>query len=156
MFELDIPGFGMVKLDYLVTDYTGTLTLDGTLLLGVKEKIEAASKFLEVIILTADALGTAKTQLTNVPCRIQKVSGTNLDQQKEDFVKQLGTTKVVAIGNGVNDAKMLKIARVGIAVAGDEGCSVKALTSADVCVNNILDAFDLLFTPKRLLSTLQF
>jgi len=156
MFELTIPGFGEVKLEYLVTDYTGTLTLDGTLLPEVKEKIKAASKFLEVIILTADAMGTAKNQLTSLPCKIQKVAGPNLDQQKEDFIKQLGTEKVVAFGNGVNDAKMLRAARLGFVVVGDEGCAVSALTSADVCVNNVLEAFDLLLYPKRLQSTLQF
>ncbi len=155
MFELDIPGFGKVTLEYLVTDYTGTLTLDGKLLSGVKDKLEAASKFLKIIILTADTFGTAKTHLINVPCRIQKVAGPKLDQQKEDFVKQLGVEKVVAFGNGVNDAKMLKAARLGIAVVGNEGCSVSALTSADICVNNILDGFDLLLNPKRLQSTVQ-
>jgi len=122
----------------------------------VKEKIKAANKFLEVIILTADAMGTAKNQLTDLPCKIQKVAGPNLDQQKEDFIKKLGTEKVVAIGNGVNDAKMLKAARLGFAVVGNEGCAVSALTSADVVVNNVLEAFDLLLYPKRLQSTLQF
>jgi soluble P-type ATPase len=156
LIELDIPGFGKVKLDYLVTDYTGTLTLDGILLQGVKERLVAASKNLEIIILTADAMGTAKDQLTGLPCKIQKVTGPYLDQQKEDFVKQLGVEKVAAFGNGVNDAKMLKVSRLGVAVVGDEGCSVAALTSADVCVKNILDAFDLLLYPKRLKSTLQF
>lgn len=156
MFELTIPGFGEVKLEYLVTDYTGTLTLDGTFLPGVKKRIEAASKFLEVIILTADAMGTAENQLTRVPCKIKKVAGSNLDQQKEDFIKQLGTEKIVAFGNGVNDAKMLKAARLGFAVVGNEGCAVSALTSADIVVNNVLEAFDLLLFPKRLQSTLQF
>ncbi len=29
MFELDIPGFGSVRLEYLVSDFTGTLSVDG-------------------------------------------------------------------------------------------------------------------------------
>jgi P-type E1-E2 ATPase len=156
LFEIDIPGFGHVKLEFLVTDYTGTLTLDGVLLLGVKERLETVGKFLEVIVLTADALGTAKNQLDGLPCRIQKVAGPNLDEQKLVFVNQLGAEKVAAFGNGVNDAKMLKASRLGFAVVGKEGCSTSALTSADVCVTDILDAFDLLLNPKRLLSTLQF
>lgn len=156
MFELSIPGFGSVKLEYLVTDYTGTLTFDGVLLPQVKERLEAVSRFLEVIVLTADALGTAQTQLDGLPCRIQKVSGQNMDEKKQVFVERLGAEKVVAFGNGANDAKMLKASRLGFAVSGKEGCSVSALVSADVCVNNVLDAFDLLLNPKRLLATLQF
>ncbi|XHH08510.1 MAG: HAD family hydrolase [Candidatus Bathyarchaeia archaeon] len=156
MLEQDIPGFGKVKLEYLITDYTGTLTLDGVLILGVKEKLDAVSKVLEVIVLTADAMGTAQKQLSGLPCKIQMVTGTNLDQQKEDYVKELGSEKVVAFGNGVNDSKMLKISKLGVAVIGNEGCAVSALTAANVCVNNILEAFDLLLYPKRLKSTLQF
>jgi hypothetical protein len=30
MFELDIPGFGNVILKHLVTDFTGTLSVDGS------------------------------------------------------------------------------------------------------------------------------
>ncbi|MFH1014917.1 MAG: hypothetical protein V1762_03250 [Nitrospirota bacterium] len=31
MFELDIPGFGSVRLEHLVADFTGTLPVDGKL-----------------------------------------------------------------------------------------------------------------------------
>ena len=36
MLELDIPGFGLVRLEHLVSDFTGTLSVDGRLLPGVK------------------------------------------------------------------------------------------------------------------------
>jgi soluble P-type ATPase len=156
MLELNIQGFGTAKLQYLVTDFTGTLTLDGTLLPQVKEKLSAIAQLLEIIVLTADTCGTAQNQLSGTPCKIQKIAGANLDQQKEDYVKQLGTEKIVAVGNGANDAKMLRASRLGIAVVGNEGCSVSALTNADVCVCNVLDALDLLLYPKRLQSTIQF
>ncbi len=35
MFELDIPGFGSVRLEHLVSDFTGTLSVDGKLFPGV-------------------------------------------------------------------------------------------------------------------------
>ncbi|MDA8340449.1 MAG: hypothetical protein M0Z70_14210 [Nitrospiraceae bacterium] len=31
MFELDIPGFGFIRLEHLVSDFTGTLSVDGNL-----------------------------------------------------------------------------------------------------------------------------
>jgi hypothetical protein len=36
MFELDIPGFGLVRLEHLVSYFTGTLSVDGRLLQGVR------------------------------------------------------------------------------------------------------------------------
>jgi hypothetical protein len=39
MLEIDIPGFGRVKINYLVSDFTGTLSLDGKLLPGVKDRL---------------------------------------------------------------------------------------------------------------------
>ena len=30
MFKVDIPGFGSVKLEHLVSDFTGTLSVDGS------------------------------------------------------------------------------------------------------------------------------
>jgi len=31
MFEINIPGFGFVRLAHLVSDFTGTLSVDGKL-----------------------------------------------------------------------------------------------------------------------------
>jgi hypothetical protein len=33
VIEIEIPGFGMVRLEHLVSDFTGTLSVDGKLLL---------------------------------------------------------------------------------------------------------------------------
>ena len=32
MYSVDIPGFGEVRVEYLVSDFTGTLSVDGALL----------------------------------------------------------------------------------------------------------------------------
>ena len=47
MFEIDIPGFGLVRLEHLVTDFTGTLSIDGTLELGIREQLSKISEFLK-------------------------------------------------------------------------------------------------------------
>lgn len=49
MFELEIPGFGLVRLEHLVTDFTGTLSVDGKLIPGVKERLNKISEFLKSI-----------------------------------------------------------------------------------------------------------
>ena len=156
MFEIDIPGFGLVRLEHLVTDFTGTLSIDGTLVPGIREQLSKISEFLKVHVVTADTFGKAKGEMEGVNCEFHLLHGEDHDVQKEDYVVKLGPERVVALGNGNNDRKMLKVARVGIAVCLNEGCAKDALTSADILVTSANDALDLLLNPKRLKATLRF
>jgi len=156
VFEIDIPGFGFVRLEHLVSDFTGTLSVDGKLLSGVKERLNKISEFLKVHILTADTFGKARAELKGINCEIHILEGKDHDIQKEEYVKKLGAGSVVAFGNGNNDRKMLNAAKIGIAVCLNEGCSKDAIASADVFVISIIDALDLLLHPKRLKATLRF
>lgn len=156
MLEIDIPGFGFIRLEHLVSDFTGTLSVDGKLLRDVKERLDKIAEFMDVHVLTADTFGKAKAELHGIKCKIHILEGKNHDVQKEEYVKRIGTEKVVAIGNGNNDRRMLKIARIGITVCLPEGCSTDALTAGDILVTSPIDAFDLLLNPKRLKATLRF
>jgi len=156
MFDLDIPGFGPVRLQYLVSDFTGTLSVDGRLFPGAEEQLNKISDFLDVYVLTADTFGMARTALSGVRCEVRILEGDSHDIQKEEFVRTLGSESVIALGNGNNDRRMLKTARIGIAVCLQEGCSVDAITSANVLVASTTDAFDLLLNPQRLKATLRF
>lgn len=156
MFTLDIPGFGVVELRYLITDFSGTLAKDGDLIKGVKERLLKVSKILKVHILTADTFGTALNKLAGMGCNIKVLQGERIDLQKENFVRDLGSEHVIAFGNGLNDRYMLKIARIGVVVINEEGCSLETLKNADIVVKNIVDAFDLILKPKRLKATLRF
>ena len=156
MFEIDIPGFGFVRLEHLVSDFTGTLSVDGKLLPGVKEHVNKIAEFLKVYILTADTFGKARAELKGINCEIHILEGKDHDIQKEEYIKKLGAGSVVAFGNGNNDRKMLNAAKIGIAVCLNEGCSKDAIASADVFVISIIDALDLLLHPKRLKATLRF
>ncbi|KCZ70935.1 soluble P-type ATPase [Candidatus Methanoperedens nitroreducens] len=155
MLEIYIPDFGSVKLEYLVSDFTGTLSVDGTLLPKVREKLNEIAQFLKIHILTADIFEKACTELEGINCKIHIIKGENLDIQKEDYVKNLGAERVVALGNGINDRRMLKTARLGIAVTEGEGCAVDALIAADVHVRSAKEGLDLLLNPKRFKATLR-
>jgi soluble P-type ATPase len=156
MFELDIPGFGPVRLEHLVSDFTGTLSVDGMLLSGVGERLDKISRFLTVHVLTADTFGKARAALEGINCEIHILSGRNHDIQKSDYIKQLGAEQVIAFGNGKNDREMLKEARVGIAVCLNEGCAWDAIKASDILVTSISDGLDLLLKPKRMTATLRF
>jgi soluble P-type ATPase len=84
------------------------------------------------------------------------LTGEDHDVQKERYVEKLGPEGVMALGNGNNDRRMLKRARVGVAVCLSEGCAADAVASANLVVASAPDALDLLLHPKRLLATLRF
>lgn len=156
MLEIDIPGFGLVRLEHLVSDFTGTLSVDGRLLPGVRGQLNEIAKFLKVHILTSDTFGKAKEELNGINCVIHILIGEDHDVQKEGYVKKLGVDNVVAFGNGNNDRRMLKASRLGIAVTEGEGCSIDAIMSADIHVRSAVDGLDLLLNPKRCKATLRF
>lgn len=107
-------------------------------------------------ILTADTFGKAREELKGIDCNIKILKGKNHDIQKEDYVRKLGAEKVVAFGNGNNDRKMLKAARIGIAVSQGEGCAVEAIMAANIHVTNANMGLDLLLHPKRCKATLRY
>ena len=156
MIELQIPGRGILELEYAVFDVNGTLAVDGQLLKGVEPLIAQLRGKLEVRLLTADTHGKQAEidrQLKFAADRLKP--GGHEREQKADYVRALGAHKAVAIGNGANDVDMLKAAALGIAVIGHEGAAYEALAAADVVTHNIFDTIDLLLYPKRLIATLR-
>lgn len=156
--EIFIPGMGNLKPETVVFDYNGTIAQDGELLPGVSERIEQLAKDAQVVILTADTHGDCIRKMSDLPVLVEVVSpaeGVGEDEAKLAYVESIGDFSCVAIGNGRNDGPMLKAAALGIAVIQREGASVRALMSADVVVNDVLDAFDLLLQPDRLRATMR-
>lgn len=156
MIDIDIPGFGVVKLQHLVSDFTGTLSFNGKLIVGVKERLNELAGALTIHVLTSDTFGTAKSQLKDIKCKTLVLDGEYHDLQKEEYVERLGATSVVAFGNGNNDRKMLRAARIGIAVTEGEGCAVDILMAGELHVTSIIAGLDLLLHPKRLKATLRY
>jgi len=156
MLEIDIPGFGAVKLKHLVSDFTGTLSFNGKLIPGVRERLNKLSESLSIHVLTSDTFGTARSELKDIQCEVHVLDGEFHDLQKEEFVEELGALHVTAYGNGNNDRKMLRAARIGIAVTEGEGCSVDILMAATVHVTSINAGLDLLIHPRRLKATLRY
>ena len=147
-----LPGRDPITMGHLVLDFTGTLSKDGQLLPGVAERLTSISRRIRITVLTADTFGTARNELADLPVEVDLIE-TGADKQSR--VRQLGADEVVAIGNGRNDTAMVKSAAIGIAVVGPEGAAGELLQAADVVVNDILDALDLVANPMRLKATLR-
>lgn len=155
MIELSIPGKGDFILHHVVFDVNGTLALDGGLLDGVADRFRLLADQLEIHLLTADTHGKQAKIDQELGLTASRVTQGQEREQKADYVIDLESEHVVAVGNGSNDALMLEVAAIGIAVIGTEGLSVEALQSADLVCGSITDALDLLLNPKRLMASLR-
>ncbi len=155
MIKVNIPGFKEIEIKNLVLDFNGTLAIDGILISGVNKILKQLASKINIYIITADTFGTVKYQISDINCKLHIFSEENQAEEKLDFIKNLGEKNVAAIGNGRNDSLMLKNAAIGIAVIQKEGCALESLMSADIIVNDIFEAFNLLLNTKRLVATLR-
>lgn len=155
MIIIDIPGYGRLEIEHFVSDFSGTLSEDGSLIPGVAERLNELSEQIQVHVLTSDTFGKARKELEGIKCTVHILEGEDHTGQKERYVVGLGAEGVVAFGNGNNDALMLKAAGIGIVVCLPEGCSIAAFSAAMIFVKSPLDAIELLLNPKRLIATMR-
>lgn len=156
MFELNIPGFGNLEIKNIVLDYNGTIAKDGVFFSELTEIINELSGSMDIYVITADTFGTVENNLSSLNVKIHKLKSDFESQEKHEFVKSLGSENTLSIGNGSNDALMLKESRVGICIMGEEGCSQKALSNSDIVIRNTKLALELLKNPQRLKATLRY
>jgi len=155
LIEVTIPGRQTYQLSYLVLDLNGTITLDGNVIDGVREKLHALSEQLDIYIVTADTLGGAAAIAKSLGIKMHRVKAGEESAQKLRFIQQLGRENVTSIGNGSNDMAMLKESGLGICVIGPEGAAGEALHASDLVAPDINTALDLILKPARLIATLR-
>ncbi len=155
MISVPIPGWGELSVEYLMVDFNGTAAVDGKLKKEVKDVIEKISRYIKVFIITADTYDSVDSELGASNLTFIKVNKNASGDEKAKVVRELGPEKIVAIGNGANDAAMLREAALGIGVLGEEGCATALIKEADVVVTDIMRAFGLILHPERLVATLR-
>jgi P-type E1-E2 ATPase len=155
MIELTIPGWGVLKLEHLVMDVNGTLAIDGQLIEGVPKRIAALRDRLTIHLLTADTYGRQTIINQQLGLTAVEIPSGGEALQKAEYVRRLGCDKVVAIGQGANDAEMLKESHLGICVMSQEGVAKESLLAADLIVPNIITAFELLEKPLRIVASMR-
>jgi len=155
MIEIEINTKESLQISCLVLDYNGTIACDGILIEGVDNLIRKLSENLEIHVLTADTRGSVIAQVGHLPCIVRKIPEGPEDLSKNEYVRNLGSSKTACIGNGRNDRLMLKNSAVGIAVIGKEGGSRDALEGADIIVTSIIDALELFLNPLRIMATVR-
>jgi soluble P-type ATPase len=136
----------------LVLDYNGTVSLDGSLLPGVAERLCELARSVRITVLTADTFEKAESQLKGLPVEVRVI---RTGSEKAEFMRDLGPERAIAIGNGRNDMPMMAVAGLSVAVIGPEGASGELLRVADIVVTDIHHALDLIIHPLRLKATLR-
>jgi len=155
MIELNLPGRGIIKLNHLVCDVNGTIAVDGRLLEGVVRNLNALRDRLEIHLVTANTHGQQIQIDHQLSVKAQILTPGDEANQKAAFVEQLGADTVAALGQGANDAEMLRKAALGICVLSREGTAVETLLAADLVVPDIISGLELLEKPLRLIATLR-
>lgn len=162
MIEMDIPGRGVLRLEHLVFDVEGTLSIDGKFRDNLVRSLLNLKDRLTMHLITVDTYkkqDSIDRRLGVSAVRIQpgisEEGARDEIEQKTQLVKELGAQHVVAIGQGANDAGMLNEAALGICVLSPEGSAVETLLAADIVVPDISSALDILTKPLRIVTTLR-
>lgn len=98
MIEVTVPGRGTYRLEHVLLDFNGTLALDGELLEGVAERLQAIGRQMQVTIATADTFGTANTLEQSLGLKVHKIQPGGEDTQKAALLERLGKEHTVCIG----------------------------------------------------------
>ncbi|HEC35223.1 MAG TPA: HAD family hydrolase [Anaerolineae bacterium] len=155
MIEVNVPGWGRLRLVHLMLDVNGTIAVDGRLVDGVAGRLVRLRERLQVHLLTADTQGRQAELDAQLGLRATRIARGQEQAQKAARVQELGAEEVCYVGNGANDAEAMRAAALGIAVMGEEGLALETLQAADVLVPSITAALDLLLRPARLVATLR-
>jgi hypothetical protein len=67
MIRLDIPGFGLLEIHRVVSDYTGTHASRGVIREAVRTRLIRLSEVVEIHFLTSDTFGTSRRELADIP-----------------------------------------------------------------------------------------
>jgi len=155
VIDIAVPGRGHYCIEHLILDLNGTIALDGKIIRGVKERLIALSKDVTVIVVTADTNRNAKKLLKDLPVTVCTIEESQEREQKGGLVREKGEAITVCVGNGSNDATMLKEAAIGICIVGREGASSEAMMAADLVAPSINDALELFLKPHRMKASLR-
>jgi len=154
MIIIQKPGQEPLAIEFILIDFEGTLASDRRVHPKARDKLNLLSKRSKIYILAKGEQEAIGEILKKVKAEVIYLTEGEASQRKLDLLRQVGATRAVAIGNGVDDAAMIEEAGLGICIIGKEGTSAEATKKADVVFTDILYALDFLLKPLRHKATL--
>ncbi len=157
MRKIEIPNYGIITIENIIFDVNGTLQFQGKISQILIRKFKELKKIYKIYLLSADTRGNLKNIAEMLDVKYIKINprGITEAKAKNNELIRLGKDITVAIGNGNNDALMLKNAIVGIVILGNEGASIKSIMNSDVVLPDPLNALDFLLDEKIMIATLR-
>jgi soluble P-type ATPase len=157
MKEFIIPNYGKITIKNIIFDINGTIQFKGQISDDLVKKIEELKKIYKVYLVSADTRGNLKELAEKIKVsyiKINPVENSEAEEKNRELIR-LGKDVTVAVGNGNNDALMLKNSILGITVLGSEGATIKSILNSDVIVPDPISAIDLLLDEKVMIGTLR-
>lgn len=151
--QYNIKKRGNLEIDTLVLDLNGTLSVNGQIPEGAKERIDKLRELgFKIILFTGDQRGNAEQLCGELGIEF-KVAQSSAEKEAE--MLKLDTQKCAAIGNARIDIGTFKHARLSILTLQAEGIHTACIQQVDIIVPSILDALDLFINKDSLCGTLR-
>jgi len=106
MICCSIPGYGELRIEHCVSDFSGTPSEDGHLLPGVRERITSLAEKVQILILTADTHGRAAGELEGLRCVVRFLTSGDHTAEKRRSVESLGAEGAFALDLLLNTNRM--------------------------------------------------
>ncbi len=157
MRKINIPNYGIITIKNLLFDINGTLQFQGKISPDLIIKFEDLKKIYKIYLISADTRGNLNeiAETLDVDYIKIKPQGITEAEAKNNELIRLGKNVTVAVGNGNNDALMLKNSVIGIIIIGNEGASIKSIMNSDVALPSPLSALNFLLDEKIMIATLR-
>ncbi|MHA1293736.1 MAG: HAD family hydrolase [Promethearchaeota archaeon] len=157
MKEIYVPNYGKIIIKNIIFDVNGTLQFKGEISDDLILKFKLLKEKYNVYLISSDTRGNLKKLAEKLNVEYIRVSSKDINdsEAKNNELEKLGKNVTVAVGNGNNDALILKNAIIGIVIIGSEGASIKSILNADVAFSNPIHAIDFLLDDITMISTLR-
>ena len=157
MRKINIPKYRIIIIKNILFDINGTLQFQGKISPELIIKFNELKKIYKIYLISADTRGNLKDiaetlDVDYIKIKPQEITGT---EAKNNELIRIGKDVTVAVGNGNNDALMLKNAVLGIVILGNEGASIKSIMNSDVALPDPLSALNFLLDEKIMIATLR-
>jgi P-type E1-E2 ATPase len=151
--KYNIPHVDELEINTIVLDLNGTLSVNGSVVDGAKERIEKLLAMgIEVTLFTGDQRGTADELCKGLGISYRQAKTSD---EKERFFKEFDVEKTAAIGNARIDIGMFKHAALSVATLQAEGIHTDIIKHVDIIVPSINDALDLFIDSNSLKATMR-
>jgi soluble P-type ATPase len=154
MITIRRAGQEPLEMEFILIDLEGTLAQDRRIHPKAKDKMNLLSKRAKIYIMSKEKNEGVALALEKVKAEVIYFTEGDTAQRKLNLLRQLGTTRTVAIGNGMDDILILEEASLGICVIGREGAAGAAIRQADLLFADVVEALDFLLKPLRQEATL--